>query len=79
MSGLMDDPNRESLGLDPAWVEGTGGDPGVEVSPSDDAAPATNGLAQMTKAQLLEHAAALGVAASESMTKAEIIAAIEAG
>jgi len=24
----FDDPNRQAVGLDPAWVEGTGGGPG---------------------------------------------------
>lgn len=26
----MNDPNRECLGLEPAWVEGTGGEPGPD-------------------------------------------------
>jgi hypothetical protein len=38
----MDDPNKEVLGLDPAWVEGTGGDDG-------EAAPKASGKAEPEK------------------------------
>lgn len=43
------------------------------------AADADAGLAEMTKAQLLEEAVKRGVKADESMNKAAIVAAIEAG
>ena len=29
----FDDPNRQAVGLEPAWVEGTGGEGGAEVTP----------------------------------------------
>jgi len=70
MSELWDAPNQQAVGLDPPWVEGTGGSSEGEVTPSTDS---------MTKAQLLEQAKAQGVEADESMTKAEIQAALEAG
>lgn len=28
MGDHLDDPNREAVGVEPAWVEGTGGNPG---------------------------------------------------
>ena len=69
MSGeLFDDPNRQAVGLDPAWVEGTGG-------ASED--PEPKSLDDMTKAELLDYAAANGVeGVDDSMTKADIRAAI---
>lgn len=67
MGELMDDPNREAVGLDPAWVEGDGGDSAI----------GTPQLDEMTKAQLLAYAADNGVeGVDDSMTKAEIRAAI---
>jgi hypothetical protein len=33
---MFDDPNREAVGLDPAWVEGTGGEEGTPVAKSND-------------------------------------------
>ena len=66
-----DDPNREALGLEPAWVEGSGGEGGTTPEPS--------GLDAMTKAQLLEYAQQLGVSpANNDMTKDELRAAIDA-
>ena len=66
MSGLMDYPNREVLGLGPPW-EG-----------SETAAGKT--LDDMTKAELLDYAAQHGVdGVDDSMTKADIRAAIDAG
>jgi len=80
---VFDDPNREAVGLDPAWVEGTGGTPD-EVTPTDPPADPPDGgggsdLDQMTKDQLLEHAQQLGVSpANASMTKDELRAGIDA-
>jgi hypothetical protein len=78
---VFDDPNREAVGLDPAWVEGTGGTPD-EVTPVEADEPADGGgsdLDQMTKDQLLEHAQQLGVSpANASMTKDELRAGIDA-
>jgi len=70
MGEIFDAPNKQAVGLDPPWVEGTGGGSEGEVTPMTDS---------MTKAQLLEQAEARGVDADESMTKAEIQAALEAG
>ena len=84
MGTIYDDPNREAVGLDPAWVEGTGGEGGVppdsgglpgteaETSTSDD-------LDAMTKDELLAYAAERGISpANASMTKAEIVDSIRA-
>ena len=30
---LLDDPNRQAVGVEPAWVEGTGGGSGSEPAP----------------------------------------------
>ena len=69
---IYDDPNREVLGLDPAWVEGTGGGGTVVESPP-------GSLDAMTKAQLLAYAQEHGVTpANNDMTKDEIRAAIDA-
>lgn len=89
MSGeTFDDPNREAVGLEPAWEEGTGGSegetrsepesPADEEEPEEDEEPDAPALDSMTKAQLLEYADSRGVEASDSMTKDEIKAAIEA-
>ena len=70
---VYDDPNREAVGLEPAWVEGTGGEGGAvsEAGPTE--------LDAMTKAQLLEYAQQLGVTpANNDMTKDELRAAIDA-
>ena len=70
---VYDDPNRESVGLEPAWVEGTGGGPGAEVAP----AGGDDGLDALTKAELLEKAQQMGVSpANNDMTKAELVAGI---
>lgn len=69
MGEVFDAPNKQAVGLDPPWVEGTGGGPGVE--------PTINPLDDMTKAELLEHAASLGVTVDESATKAEVRAVID--
>ena len=60
-----DDPNRESVGLAPIWAGAGGADP-----------EAAQSLDSMTKAELLDYAAGLGVEADDSMTKAEIRDAI---
>jgi hypothetical protein len=35
----MDDPNRQAVGLDPAWVEGSGGDAGEQPEPAPEPEP----------------------------------------
>jgi len=85
MSGLWDDPNRQAVGLDPAWVEGTGGTPG-EITPVDtgdgpsaDTSGGKDQLDQMTKAELLDLAKERGVSpANNDMTKQELIDGIRA-
>jgi len=78
MGTVYDDPNRECLGLDPAWVEGTGGE-GGEPEPKADVADGTSGLDAMTKDELLAYAQSLGISpANASMTKDELRASIEA-
>jgi hypothetical protein len=85
MGTVFDDPNREAVGLEPAWVEGTGGTPG-EVTPvdtGDESTADTSGgqdqLDQMTKADLLQMAKDEGVSpANNDMTKQELIDAIRA-
>ena len=65
-----DDPNRQSLGLDPAWVEGTGGEGG---EPS--AAAEGN---DKSKDELLEYARQIGASpANNAMTKEELQASID--
>jgi hypothetical protein len=70
MTGVQyDDPNREAVGLEPVWVEGDGG--GAEPPPE-------GGLDAMTKAELLDHAKAIGASpANSDMTKDEIRASID--
>jgi arginase family enzyme len=63
---VWDDPNRQAVGLDPAWVEGTGGSSEGEATPH-----------AATKAELLEQAHELSLDVTEQNTKAEIKAAIE--
>jgi hypothetical protein len=77
---VYDDPNREAVGLDPAWVEGTGGDPG---EPPMEAEPAVSDTAAdldaMTKDQLLAYAQQIGASpANAAMTKDELKASIQA-
>ena len=62
---VFDDPNREAVGLDPIWT-GAG-----------EAPPEGDSLDSMTKDQLLDHAAGLGVDVPSGATKAEIRAAID--
>ena len=78
---VFDDPNREAVGLDPAWVEGTGGDPG---DPGGEVEPVAAGddeedLDSMTKVDLLALAKERNVSpANNDMTKQELIDAIRA-
>lgn len=65
----LDDPNRQVVGLDPA---GATADDTADTGGGDD-------LDAMTKDELLAEADALGIEASSSMTKAQIIEAIRAG
>ena len=74
---VFDDPNREAVGLEPAWVEGTGGTPG-EVTPTDTSG-GQDELDEMTKADLLQLAKDREVSpANNDMTKQELIDAIRA-
>lgn len=66
----MDDPNRQAVGLDPAWVEGTGGSSEPQPEPSEASTP------KRTKAELLDEAAIRGIDVDDSMTKAELEAAL---
>jgi hypothetical protein len=68
---LMDDPNRQAVGLEPAWVEGTGGTGVSEPEPEP-----TKSASYRTKAELLDEALAAGLDVDDSMTKAEIEAAL---
>jgi hypothetical protein len=73
---IYDDPNREALGLAPAWEEGTGGSAGVL---EEEPAAEERDLDSMTKAELLAYAQELGVSpANNDMTKDEIRAGIDA-
>lgn len=87
----MDDPNRQAVGLEPAWVEGTGGEAGdAAASPeaeaeaeaeagADGEAPSAEELDAMTKDELLALAQSLGISpANAAMTKAELRAAVDA-
>ena len=89
--GYFDDPNREAVGVEPAWAEGFGGAPGAGPAAEADAAaePArpegvgggqyaepAKALDDMTKAELIEYAEQTGAEVDESMTKAQIREAI---
>jgi hypothetical protein len=74
---MFDDPNREAVGLEPAWVEGTGGTPD-EVTPTDGDGDG-DGLDAMTKTDLLALAKERDISpANNDMTKQELIDAIRA-
>ena len=81
---MFDDPNREAVGLEPAWVEGTGGSSGgdEEVEPTAAAfegTPTGEQLDAMTKDELLAYAQQIGVSpANAAMAKAEIRAGVDA-
>jgi hypothetical protein len=75
---VFDDPNREAVGLDPAWVEGTGG-PVAEPGPVTADQTGGSDLDAMTKDQLLEYAQSRGISpANAGMTKDELKASIQA-
>jgi hypothetical protein len=77
MTELFDYPNKQVLGLDPPWVEGTGGELGEAKLAGPDAE--TVELDSMTKDELLAYAQSLGITpANASMTKDEIRAGIDA-
>jgi hypothetical protein len=67
---VWDDPNRQAVGLDPAWVEGTGGDGGEGAQPK-------TAEQSLTKAELLAQAHEMGLDVDDTNTKAEIKTAIE--
>jgi len=78
---MYDDPNKQAVGLDPSWVEGTGGPEAVPKGGSK--APAASqrsstDLDGMTKEQLLEHAQDIGAKpANASLTKEELRESID--
>ena len=55
---LMDDPNREAVGLEPVGLRGD--------------QPEPKGFDDMTKAELIEHAEAVGIEIDDTMKKDEI-------
>jgi hypothetical protein len=74
---VFDDPNREAVGVEPAWVEGTGG-PVLEPKTEQQAGGGSD-LDAMTKDELLAHAQEIGASpANASMTKDELKASIQA-
>jgi len=76
MGAVFDDPNREAVGLDPAWVEGTGG---AVLEPKAVAAETGDELDAMTKDQLLEYAQSRGISpANAAMSKDDLKASIRA-
>jgi hypothetical protein len=75
VSEPFDYPNKQVLGLDPPWVEGTGGTAAEPLEPSE---PTTD-LDEMTKDELLQVARDRGVSpANAAMTKEELRASIDA-
>ena len=79
MGTVYDDPNRECLGLAPAWVEGTGGEGGeTPVEPLAEGDVTDADLDAMTKDELLAYASEIGASpANASMTKDDIRASID--
>jgi hypothetical protein len=75
--GMWDAPNQQVVRSDQSapWEEGTGGTPD-EAQPTGDEEPT---LDEMTKAQLLNHAGRHDIEVDDTMTKAEIREAIDAG
>jgi hypothetical protein len=74
---VWDAPNQQVVGLDPPWVEGTGG--GGEGSPTPHRAEEGDEeptLDEMTKAQLLVYAGEHGIDVDQSWSKGDIRAAI---
>ena len=77
MSGLMDYPNREALGLDPPWAGVEGGGEAEPQARAADAGAAPR-LDEMNKQELLEFAKSLGVSpANNDMTKEELRAGVD--
>lgn len=79
MGERLDYPNKQVLGLDPPWIEGTGGG-GEAPQPQAEAQAATgDDLDEMSKADLLDMARSMGIVpANEAMTKAELTDGIRA-
>ena len=79
MGGYLDDPNRNAVGLEPAWAEGFGGsDTSAGGGPPPDDT-VENFLDGLNKDQLLDRAQSLGVTpANAGMTKEELRAGIDA-
>ena len=83
MGTIFDDPNREAVGLEPAWVEGTGGEGGSAPEPPEQPVaaggePTADELDAMTKDELLAYAQQIGASpANAGMTKDEIRASID--
>ena len=82
---VWDAPNQQVVGLDPPWVEGTGGQGGDD-SPAPQADTgqqkgpqrSSGDLDGMTKEQLLEHAQDIGAKpANASLTKEELRESID--
>lgn len=82
MGEQYDAPNQQAVGLDPPWVEGTGGGSDKPDKPmaadGEEESDDTSDLDQMTKQELLDHARSLGVSpANNDMTKEELRAGID--
>ena len=79
MGGYFDDPNRQAVGLEPAWAEGSGGsDTSAGGGPPPGSDPANMSLDDMSKDELLAKAQELGVTpANHGMTKEELRAGID--
>lgn len=83
--GQFADPNREAVGVEPAWAEGYGGEPGAgptpdpEPGPDPDPDPVPDGdpLDDMTKDELTAEAGRRGVDVKADWTKADIRKAID--
>jgi hypothetical protein len=76
MGDLWDAPNQQVVHADSSgpWEEGAGGGELTEPEPT---VQQQEDLSALTKAELLERAQAQGVEADETMTKAQIIRALE--
>jgi len=74
---VWDAPNQQAVGLDPPWVEGTGGSTEGSPTPRTAEGDEEPTLDEMTKAQLLAYAGEHGVDADPSWSKSDIRAAID--
>jgi hypothetical protein len=79
MGQMYDYPNKQAVGLDPPWVEGTGGPGDATPAPqADTGQQAASGrssgdLDGMTKEELLAHAQDIGASpANAGMNKDEL-------